>query len=141
MPETMLLNEAAQYLGKKPQVLRRLVYAGILAASHGKNNALLFERKELDRVKALRYPEGMTHTQIAAHYGKKRGSVIYHFQRLRVKPLDAGSSSMVYDERVVSKFAAVLGWSAATPADQPGENHPGESSVHAPADGATPERS
>lgn len=130
MSEFLTLEEAAQLLGRKPQVLRRLVYSGAIAAARGKNHALLFARSEVERIKAMRYPEGMSHTDIAQHYGVSRGHVIYHFQRLRVKPLNPGRFRLVYDEATIAKFAGILGWSESPGEDQVAKNPPDESSAH-----------
>lgn len=120
------LNEASAYVGKSPQILRRLVRDNILPAQRGGNNMLLFEPRDLDTLKATAYPLGMSHSDISAEYGIKRTSVIYHFQRLKVKPIGynrGGNHRTVYDEAIVRKFAKVLGWDR-----QPG--HPAQNQTN-----------
>lgn len=112
--DTLLnLTEASTYVGKSPQILRRLVRAGILPAQRGGNNMLLFEPHNLDTLKATAYPLGMSHADIATEYEIKRTSVIYHFKRLKIKPIGynrGGNHRTVYDEAIVHKFAKILGW-------------------------------
>lgn len=125
MTTLMNLTEAALYLSKSPQLLRRLVYAGMLKARRGgKRNVLVFEVAHLDKLKNTQYQEGLSHTDISNRYGVKRGSVIYHFGRLNVKPLgiNRARGQTIYDELTVQKFAKILGWKE--PQNQKGESSP-----------------
>ena len=114
LPELLGIHEAATYLGRKHQAVRRLVQKGILPALL-LGQAYMFEKDELDKVKAQHYPEGMTHGDIGKVYGKGRTSVHHHFKRLGVKPMGydkARGNGAVYDEKTVAKFAHALGWNA-----------------------------
>lgn len=132
MTTLMNLTEASLYLDKSPQLLRRLVYAGILHARRSSRYSLVFEVAHLDKLKNTQYPEGLSHTDIASRYNIKRGSVIYHFKRLNVKPLgiNRARNYAIYDEPTVRKFAKILGWK------EP-QNQKGESLVPDPAASST----
>lgn len=129
MQTVMGLREAMEYLGKSDQVIRRLVRNGMLAASRDTRNCLLFDVTDLDRVRESKYQIGLTHTEIAARYGIKRGTVIYHLQRLEVKALGYNYSDNcnVYQESTIQKFAQILGWKEVALSQNPTD----ESSNHA----------
>lgn len=111
--QLLTIEEAAAYIGKQPQVLRRMVYGKLLPRVTTGNNRLLFKRSDLDRIKTTRYVLGMSHKEIAAQYGVSRTLVAYHFKRLNVKPLGTyrgSNNANIYDPATVAKFARMLGW-------------------------------
>lgn len=113
MPDLMSLSEAAAYIGKSPLTLRRLYYEGLInAVGSSGGHKLIFEVADLDKLKLSQYPEGMSHAEIGDRYGVSRTRVIYHYNRLRVKPLATERSygRKVYDEATVIRFAKILGW-------------------------------
>lgn len=115
MTTLMNLREASDYLGKSQQIIRRMVFGNVIRSQRGANNMLLFEVNELDRIKAMAYPEGMSHSDIAARYGQTRSSVIYQFGKLKVRPLGrnrGGNNRSVYHEDTVTKMAKILDWEA-----------------------------
>lgn len=111
--QLLTIKEAAAYIGKQPQILRRMVYSKLLPRVTTGNNRLLFKRSDLDRIKMTRYVMGMSHTEIAAQYGVGRTLVVHHFKRLNVKPIGTyrgNNNADIYDPATVAKFAKVLGW-------------------------------
>lgn len=113
MNELLTAKEAAQVLGMSEGTARRLFREGVMAGYRDAQDRICFERKEVERVKAKEYPAGMSHRDIAERYGVKRTVVIYHFKRLKVKPLGVnrgGNGRTLYDFSSVSKFANLLGW-------------------------------
>lgn len=113
MEHTILnIHEAATFLGRKHQAVRRLVQKGILTA-HLDGQAYIFRLKDLEKVKAQAYAEGMTHSDIAAEYHVKRTTVVAAFKRLKVQPggyNQAKGRASVYSQTTVAKFARILGW-------------------------------
>lgn len=120
MVTLMNLRQAAEYLGKNRLTMRRIYYAGLIEATRDSSNSLVFAVADLDKLKKQQYPEGMSHSQISNRYGVKRGKVIYHFQRLHVKPLGVNRTygHALYDEATVIKFAKILGWKEQPPAPE-----------------------
>lgn len=109
----MKISEAAAYIGKQPQVLRRMVYDGILPRITMGGNHIVFRRSDLDRIKETRYVAGLSHADIAAKYGIGRTKVVYHFARLKVKSAGiyrGSNNANIYDLATVAKFAKILGW-------------------------------
>lgn len=113
MQHTILnIHEAAAFLGRKHQAVRRLVQKGVLPA-HLDGQAYIFKLADLEKVKALRYPEGMTHADVAREYVVKRTTVAAAFKRLKVEPdgTDSGRNhASVYSQPTIAKFARILGW-------------------------------
>lgn len=106
------IHEAAAFLGRKHQAVRRLVQKGILPA-HLDGQAYIFRLADLEKVKTIRYPEGMTHADVAREYVVKRTTVAAAFKRLKVTPAgtDSGRNhASVYSQTTVAKFARILGW-------------------------------
>ena len=114
MSATLNIHEAAAYLGRKQQAVRRLVAKGLLGATLD-GQAYRFDMAELERVKKSAYPNGMTHGQIARKYGIKRTSVIYHFRDVPTIGSHQGSAGQhghaaVYDTATVTEIAQRLEW-------------------------------
>lgn len=110
--ELLNIHEAAEFLGRKHQALRRLIARGILPA-YLEGKAYVIKRSDLERIKDEQYPEGMTHSDIAREYDVNRTTVIAQFKRLKVQPWARGRGkvqSNVYSQTTVSKFAQILGW-------------------------------
>lgn len=110
--ELVNIREAADILGKSPRTIRRFVQRGVLFA-YRDGDRLIFRRNEVERLKDEKYPEGMTHGDIAREYGRKRTTVLATFERLHVKPLgthQGKNNASVYSPSTVAKFAKVLGW-------------------------------
>lgn len=106
------IHEAAAYLGRKHQAVRRLVTSGVLPA-YKDGKAYVFAESDLEKIKREKYPEGMTHSDIAAEYRVKRTTVIAQFKRLKVEPIGihlGRNSANVYSPTTVAKFSQILGW-------------------------------
>lgn len=113
MQDTLMnIHEAAAFLGRKHQTLRRMVANGTLPA-YKEGKSLIFRQKDLEKIKEERFPEGMTHTDIHNEYDVNRTTVIMQFRRLGVEACGQRGSkvkSSVYSPSTVAKFADLLGW-------------------------------
>lgn len=106
------IHEAAAYLGRKHQAVRRLVAEGILPA-YKDGSSYIFTESDLERVKTEKYPEGMTHSDIAREYKVHRTTIAEQFKRLKVEPVGwhkGRNHANVYSHASVAKFAQILGW-------------------------------
>lgn len=114
MAEDKLYNihEAATFLNMGHRSVRRLVQRGFLPA-HLDGGSYIFRERDLEKVKAQKYPHGMTHGDIGHEYGKRRTTVHAAFKRLGVVPLGTHkgkNNARVYDPKTVQTFARLLGW-------------------------------
>lgn len=113
MEDLLTIKEVAEYLAMDAMTVRRLYRAGLINYLRNGKGRIYFHRADVEKVKAQEYPEGLGHAEIAARYGIKRTSVIYHFKRLKVKPkgINRGlNNQTIYDLETVRKFARILGW-------------------------------
>lgn len=110
--ELLNIRQASELLDKGHQTIRRMVKRGVLPAILD-GDRLIFKRKDVERVKEEKYPEGMTHGDIAREYNVKRTTVLEQFKRLGVRPLgthQGKNNANIYSPSTVARFALVLGW-------------------------------
>jgi hypothetical protein len=115
----MILNDcyttpsAAKYLGVSPLTVRTFTGLGRLTPFRV-GAANVYEKSDLDAVKAKYFADGLSHTDIAEKYGVKRTLVIYYYKKLGVKPSGKDGrrkgAPAVYDPSTVEKFAKIIGW-------------------------------
>lgn len=113
MNETLLgIHEVAAHLGVKHQAVRRLVKLGFLPCMIS-GQSYIFKLADVEKVKAEKYPAGMSHSDIAREYYVGRTTIIEQFRRLKVQPIGehrGRNGAKLYDSTTVAKFALILGW-------------------------------
>lgn len=110
--ELLNIHEASELLGKGHRTIRRMVKRGVLPAILD-GDRYIFKRRDVERIGEEKYPEGMTHGDIAREYNVKRTTVLEQFKRLGVRPLgthQGKNHANVYSPSTVAKFSRVLGW-------------------------------
>jgi len=106
-------DSAAKFLGVSEVTIRNLTIDGKLTPIKvGQSN--VYHRDNLRLCKQHWYADGMTHRDIAEKYGKNRTTVIYQFNRLKVKPSGVDGrrkgQPAAYSPETVDKMAKLIGW-------------------------------
>ena len=106
-------DSAAEFLGITVGTVRILTMKKrLIPTKVGQSNLY-----HIDGLKVCRdrwYADGLTPKEIAKRYRKTKGTVLYHFDRLNVKPIGVDGrrkgQPTVYLPSTVRKIIAILGW-------------------------------